>query len=297
MSMKASNMMYVLSDALRSIRANLITTIFTSLTLGFSLAIFALFLFVFINANAAIKSFGDRTRIIAYVKDNQAVDPEVLRKELLKIPGVGSAEYVSKDRALKELKDELKGHESILEGVDANPLPASFEIKLSDSFRDPSLISSAAQRLKALNWVEDIQWNREWVEKFSAFLRFIELAALIIGVFLGAATIFIISNTIRLTVYARKDEIEIMRLVGASTLFVKVPFFMEGALQGFLGGVLALLMLWAGQYLLLSNVPAYFRFVADVPFPAYVVFGFLVAAGVVMGVAGSLISMGKFLKV
>lgn len=293
---KPANMMYVLSDALRSIRANLVTTIFTSLTLGFSLAIFALFLFVFINANAAVKSLGDKTRIIAYVKDG-AADPEALRKELLKIPGVGSAEYVSKDKALKELKDELKGHESILEGVDANPLPASFEIKLSDSFKDPSFISSAAQRLKALNWVEDVQWNREWVEKFSAFLRFIELAALIIGVFLGAATIFIISNTIRLTVYARKDEIEIMRLVGASTLFVKVPFFLEGALQGLLGGVLALLMLWAGQYLLLSNVPAYFRFVADVPFPAYMVFGFLVAAGVVMGVTGSLISMGKFLKV
>ncbi|MDO8426893.1 MAG: hypothetical protein Q7T24_05205, partial [Deltaproteobacteria bacterium] len=121
--------------------------------------------------------------------------------------------------------------------------------------------------------------------------------ALIIGVFLAAATIFIISNTIRLTVYARKDEIEIMRLVGASTLFVKVPFFIEGALQGLLGGVLALVVLGAGRYLLLSNIPPYFSFVADVPFPAYVVFGLLVVAGVIMGVAGSLISMGRFLKV
>lgn len=298
--MRSANLIYILVEAFRSIRENLVTTILTSVTLGFSLAIFSLFLFVFMNINSAIASWGDRTHIVAYVKDGAVSGSggvEKLRDAILRIPGVKSAEFVSKEKALKELKDELKGHESVFEGVDVNPLPASFEIKVSDSYKNPAMVVTVVGRLKQLGWVEDIQFSQEWVKKVSAFLNFVELGALIIGVFLAAATLFIISNTIRLTVYARKDEIEIMRLVGASGAYIKVPFFLEGVLQGVLGGLLAIGILSAGYYSVASEIPAYFNFVVASPMPMPVLFAVLVAAGVSMGVAGSLISMARFLRV
>ncbi|OGP23097.1 MAG: hypothetical protein A2X93_02020 [Deltaproteobacteria bacterium GWC2_56_8] len=294
-SLKGANIFYIFSDAVRSIRENLATTVLTALTLGFSLSIFAVFVFVFFNMRSVINSWGDRTQIVAYVLDSTEA-PQAMRDAIMRVPGVSSAEFVSREKALGELKEELKGHEAILEGVDENPLPASFEIRVAGSYKDPAVLTTVAERLKAIPWVEDVQYSREWVEKLSAFFRFIELVALFIGVFLAGATIFIISNTIRLTVYARREEIEIMSLVGASDSFIRVPFFIEGVLQGIIGGLLALAILAGGRLLLLSKIPPYFSFVVSSPVPVPLLALILVGTGVVMGVAGCLISMGRFLK-
>ncbi|MBI5454759.1 MAG: ABC transporter permease [Deltaproteobacteria bacterium] len=294
-NLKGANLFYIFSDAIRSIRENLATTVLTAVTLGFSLSIFAVFVFVFFNLRSVINSWGDRTQIVAYVKDSS--DAAAMRDAIMRVPGVSSAEFVSKEKALSELKAELKGHEAILEGVDENPLPATFEIRVAGSYRDPAELTAVAERLKAIPWVEDVQYSREWVEKLSAFFRFVELAAAFIGVFLAGATIFIISNTIRLTVYARREEIEIMTLVGASDSFIRVPFFIEGVLQGLIGGIFALLILAGGRLLLLSKIPPYFSFVVSSPVPVPLLALILITTGVVMGVAGCLISMGRFLKV
>lgn len=291
----SSNLLYIFTDALRSLRENSVTTALTAVTLGVSLSIFSIFIFVFVNLNSAINSWGDRTQIVAYIKDGSEA-PEKIREAVLAIPGVTSVEYVSKERALEELKHELKGHEMVLEGVDTNPLPASVEIKAGGLYKNPGAVSTVVARLKQMGWVEDVQFNREWIEKVSGLLGFVELAAAFMGVFLAAATIFIISNTIRLAVYARKDEIEIMRLVGASDRFIKVPFFIEGVVQGLMGGLIALLITGAGRYLVVSSIPPYFNFIVQTPLPVPVIAAALIAAGVLMGVAGSLISMARFLK-
>lgn len=293
----SADLVYILGDALRSLRENVGTTILTSFTLAFSLAIFSLFVFVIMNLNGVVEGWGERTQIIVYVKDGSVGQADSIKQALGRLPGVKSAEYVSKEKALAELKDELKGHEGILAGVDANPLPASFEVKVDDEFNQPEKIAELAGRIKALEWAEDVQYSREWVEKLSAFIKFIQLAAIAIGVFLGAATLFIISNTIRLAVYARKDEIEIMKLVGASDMYVKVPFVLEGLIQGLFGGLLAMCILAVGRYAVLSEIPAYLRFAVEMPLGTGLFLAFLAGAGMLMGVAGSLISMNRFLKV
>ncbi len=285
-------------DAFRSLRENIVTTVLTSLTLGIALAIFSIFLVIFINLNAVVKTLGDRTHIVVYIRDGFVNNgPGKLKGSVLLIPGVKSVEYVSKDRALKELKDELKGHEGILDGVDANPLPASFEVRVLDSYLDSGKVRTIVESLRRLPWAEDIQYSQEWVEKFSAFLRFFEVAATMVGVFLAAATVFIISNTIRLAVYARKEEIEIMKLVGASDMFIRVPFFIEGVVQGLAGGFLAFAVLAVCRFLILSKIPPYFSFVANVPMPLTSIVFALAFSGVCMGVAGCLVSMSRLLKV
>ncbi len=185
----------------------------------------------------------------------------------------------------------------MLEGVEGNPLPASFEIQLEPEYRSPEGIEAVVDELGKLKWVDDLQYGGEWVEKFSAFVNFMELTALLIGLFLAAATLFIISNTVRLTVYARKDEIEVMRLVGASELYVKTPFFIEGMVAGFVGGVVAFVMLIAVRLLLSIYIPPYFGFVLDNPFSSLSLLIALIFAGIVIGGTGSLVSLGRFLKV
>jgi cell division transport system permease protein len=162
---------------------------------------------------------------------------------------------------------------------------------------EPAQTEGVARRLKELAWVDDIQYSGEWIEKFAGLIKFIELAALVIGVFLAAATVFIVSNTIRLAVYSRRDEIEIARLVGASASYIRIPFFIEGVLEGVFGGVLAFFMLWAGRFMVAGEIPRYVSFVVEPAFPAASIFAALLLAGVAMGAAGSIISMGRFLKV
>jgi cell division transport system permease protein len=292
----AAGLIYFITDAFRSMRENLATTVFTAVTLGFSLAIFTLFLIVFINLNGVLGNLGERTHIVAYVK-GAASKAELLKKEVLRIEGVKSVEYVSKEEALKELKSGFKGGGVIFEGIGKNPLPASLEIRLKQSHREPERMLEVVKRLEGFAAVDEVQYSQEWARKFSAFLRFIELAALLLGLFLAAATIFIITNTIRLTVYARRDEIEVMRLVGASDTFIKAPFFIEGVVQGAGGGVIAFGILALWYWILAYRIPAYLDFIVDIPLglPALVVV--LILAGVCMGVVASLISMGRFLKV
>ncbi len=232
---------------------------------------------------------------MAYLK-HTAPKAEKLKKEVLKIAGVKTVEYISKEKALTELKSGLPGGGDIFDGLDENPLPASFEITLKEPHREADRMGVVVERLKAFDWVGEVQYSREWARKFSAFLSFIELVALLIGVFLMVATIFIITNTIRLTVYARRDEIEVMRLVGASDVFIKAPFFAEGVIQGVGGGVIAFGILIAWRLILTPRIPAYLKFMLDTPIGLPTLLAILVAVGVCMGVVGSLISMSRFLK-
>jgi cell division transport system permease protein len=294
----AVSILYTLSDALRSIRANFTTAILSSLTVAFALAIFSLFLLVFINLNTVVETWGERTHIVVYIKDGgEKAGVKSLKKRVAGIPGVKDVKYVSKDEALKALRAELRGQEGILEGIGSNPLPASFEIKLSERHRTPEGVKATVKKLERMDWVDDVQYGAEWVEKFSGFLKFLELSAIVVGVFLAAATLFIISNTIRLTVYARKEEIEIMRYLGATNAFIKVPFLVEGMLQGLFGAGLALGMLLLGRHVVATQIPPYLGFVLVSPVAFPVLLGALVGVGVALGVAGSLVSMGRFLKV
>jgi len=293
----AANLAYVFSDAMRSLRHNLSSTVFTSVTLGFALAIFSLFFLVFTNLNGMIYRWGEKTHVIAYVKDSHASGPGTFKKTLGAIPGVKAWKFISSNAAFEELRAGLAGHEAILEGVDPGALPASVEITLDEGYLSGEGLKAVVASVSGLDWVEEVTYSREWVERFASFVGFMELAALIVGTFLAAATLFIISNTIRLTVYARREEIEIMRLVGASDAFIKVPFFIEGVVQGVIGGVLALGLLAAGRALVSAKIPPYLDFALDLPLSVPLFLAVLVAAGITLGVAGSFISMARFLKV
>lgn len=298
MELKSPYIIYTFSDALRSIKANISTTAFTAFTLAFALSICTLFIIVFGNLNDLIRTWANRTHMVIYLEEGMSdSEAEVLQGRLLAIKGVGSVNYISKSMAFEELKGELKGHEAVLEGVGEGVLPSSFEVTVLEEFVDPVKIAGIVEDVRGLKGVSDLQYGAEWVEKFSAFLKFVKLSSLFVGVFLATATIFNISNTIRLTVYHRKDEIEVMKLMGASQMYIRVPFVLEGALQGFIGSIASLLILALCKYIFTSYVPPYYLFIIE-PQVSLAVLGLLLfVSGVIIGVLGSLFSLSKFLRV
>jgi len=297
LSLGGANLRFFVSDAIGAISENIATTILTSITLAFSIAICVFFFIVFINLGSLFSSWGDNAYIIAYIKDSApSSEAEGFKKQVLKINGVSGARYVSRAEAMAELKKGLKGHAGILEGMNKRILPASFEIHLSKASREPDPMLKMVKRIKSLPWVDEVQYSQEWARKFYGVFRFFELTAVVIGVVLTAAAVFVITNTIRLTVYARREEIEVLRLVGASDNFISMPFLIEGVIEGAVGGGLAFLIVFAVLGLLSYNIPEYLAFVLDIPAPLYAVFLITTVTGTLAGAIGSIISTGRFLK-
>ena len=289
---------YTLGDAWRSAKANLFTAVLSSATVGFALAIFTMFLIALLNIDAALDKWGERTHIVVYLKDGSLKGGvKSLKAATEAIAGVEAVKYVSSEKALELLKEDLEGHEGLLDGIGAGPLPASMEVTLDEAHRTPGGVKTVAGKLRAMVWADEVQFGTEWVEKLSALLSFIELAAVMVGSFLAAAVLFIISNTIRLAVYARGEEVEIMRYLGATNAFIKVPFFIEGVVQGLFGGLLALGVVSAGRYVLAMEVPPYMSFIVETSISNWTLLAVLLFSGAVMGAVGSMLSLGRFLKV
>ncbi len=289
---------YILLGAFRSGRVNPVTTLLSSAAIGFSIAIFFLFLFVFVNLNALSRTWADRPHVIVYVKDGAPSDAASIAKfsqALGRVIGVRSSRYVSSEAAFSELKAALKGHEKVLEGFGPKRLPASFEISI-DPLAASDVRGAAIAALGRLGWVDEVSHNEELMGKLASLIRFIEFAALFTGVFLAGGAVFMVSNTIRLAVYARRDEIEILSLNGASSVYIKTPFLIEGIVQGMLGGLLSLGALWALRHFILSQAPEFMKFAFALPMDTLPLAAIFIASGILLAVVGSLISLTRFLR-
>jgi cell division transport system permease protein len=291
------NLNNAVREAFLAMRGNAVSTALSSLVLGFALAILALFAIMLVNLNAKLSAWGERPVITAYLKDSALRDVSAVKAELLKMPWVSGVQYVSKEDALKGLLEALKGHESILEGIGANPLPASIEIRAAEGYRDAESLKAMADALKKRPWADDVEWRSAWVERVERFVRFVEASAIVVGAFLLTATVIIISNTLRLTMYSRKREIDEFRSEGSSELQMELPFFIEAAFQGIASGIMAFGLLSSVRLMLEARTPPSFDFLFSLPLPPLLLALCLAASGVFFGLLGCVISMAGFRKI
>lgn len=297
MNIGASNLPGFFHDAVITMKERPATAALTSLTLAFALAITAFFIIVFTNINSALGSIGSNAGIIVYVKDEFAkADPKRMSDDIRAIAEVRDSRYISKEAALKELKEGVKGYGNAFEGIDPSALPAAFEVTLKHERLEPEKVEAAADVLRRLPWAEDVQFSREWVRRFATLLNLVELIGVVVGAFLAAASVFIVTNTVRLTLYARIPDIEVMRLVGASEWFIKAPFFIEGAIEGAAGGLVSFGMLVLARDVVSASAPDYLAFAFGYPIHEAAVFALLVLSGMAMAGIGSLIATARFLK-
>ena len=288
------NLSFSLRLAVQNLRSNLALHAVSVAIISLAFLILGVFLLVATNLGKVIERWGESIQISAYLKDN--LDPgqrEGVYRQLMTFKEIKEVEYVSKEQALRRFKTMLRGEADLLEGLPENPLPASFEIHLAPGFRSLGQVEAVAGQVAKLPQIKDVEYGREWLKNFNSLLRLVKLAGSVVGVLIFAAALFIISNTIKLTVYSRRDEIGIMKLVGASDFSIRLPFLIEGITAGTVAASIALFFLWL-LFLLLAHQLGLPDFVSFLP-PSFSVG--LILAGAGLGVFGSSVSFSEFLRV
>jgi cell division transport system permease protein len=230
--------------ALRGLAASPVTSTVATATIALCLLLAGAFALLLVNMERVLSHFGEEVRISAYLSDALSADEQTaLAGRVRQLPGVESVASVSKQAALERFRASPFGRASLLDGLDENPLPASLEIVLVPEQRSSAGVDVLVERLGELPGIEELGYGHEWVDGYARAVKLVRGIALVLGVVLAIATLLIVSNTIRLAVYSRRDEIEILALVGAGRVFVAAPFLLEGLLEGAAGGALALALL------------------------------------------------------
>lgn len=257
-----------------------------------ALIILGLFLLLSVNFNYILKDVESQVEITAYLTDSiKDEDITKLREELSNIPGVKEVDFISKETALKEFKKQIG--EDLLEGME-NPLPNSFRIKADDPHNVPAI----AKKIENFSGIEEVKYGKGIVEKLFKIVYWIRIIGFVIMVVFTAISIFIIANTIRLTVFARRREISIMKYIGATDWFVRWPFLIEGMVLGLIGSFLAVAVLAVAYHYLYITVKLNIPMISLLPIEEFYNYaiGFLVI-GMIIGAFGSSFSLKRFLNV
>ncbi len=268
------------------------------LTIALALFIGASFVLGLFAARALLTSWGAQASVTLYL-DKETTDAQahaLLQKIVAQAPDLEVA-YVDRELALRRLRTELGDLSGALDGLSQNPLPPSLEV-VPRTALPPSGVRLLAAQLGQLPGVAEVDYGREWLDKLEALARGLRVfGAGALFTVLGAA-LLVVANTIRLAVYARRDEIEIMKLVGATDGYVRAPFLLEGALQGLIGAALALGAVVAVQKWLLPGATQAFAFAAGIRAPNLVPAhgAALLGIGAVVGLFGSWLAVARFLR-
>jgi cell division transport system permease protein len=294
---------FFLAEAIRSIRANVAVSIAATVTVLIAVFILGAFIPSFLYVQSSVDSQKERVDIRAYISDSAKVaQVNNLQDELVALQAQGLVReftYINKDQALQELRERLKDP-SITEYLSTNPIPANFRIKPAQAEQADEVV----QRLSANPAIDEglgVKYGEETTDKLLTVARFIQWAGLALITILLVASILLIGNTIRLSIFARRREVEVMKLVGATNWFIRWPFVIEGIICGLVGAVLSVALLWAvkvgvvDQWIDGTDSALQRDEATTIGFPLLGLV--LIAAGTVVGAIGSGITLRRFLKV
>jgi cell division transport system permease protein len=289
---------FFLAEAFGSLRRNYFMTIAALVTVFLSIVVLGGVLVFVYTTDALLKEVEQKVEITVFLKtdpDPSMAEIEALQTEILSWPEVKTALFVSKEDALKRLKEDFKDSPEVIEGLTGNPLPASFEISLND----PQTVKTVAARFEGNPIVDDVRYGREIAERLFNFTSQARNFLVIFIVLLGVVSVLLISNTIRLSIFARKREVEIMKLVGATNWFIRWPFIIEGVAVGLVGAAVAVVVVLLANSFLVGRIRDSMPFMA-IPLdavPYLFLSAVLLAVGVVIGALGSALGLRRFLKV
>jgi len=269
----------------------------TILTIALSLLVTSAFGLFFTNINQVFYIWKKGIRIMAYVSPSVAqTDIEMLEKHINNLYGVKEIEYISKENALLFMKNEMQ-QGNILSHLKKNPLPASFMIHVNPEVNTWQTIENLANQLQMMPEISEVEYGKGWLERITSFMSFFQFTCMAIGTLLIITSLFVVSNTIRLVFYSRRDEIDVMRLVGATQWYIKIPFFMEGIIQGLLGGIIGLTFLYClFYYLTIYNLPVWSTDLFKPHFYSFHTIVMLILMSMGTGWAGCYISLKQFIK-
>jgi cell division transport system permease protein len=281
-------------EVLLSFRRAPVLSVLSVTSIAFALFTVGLFGLVAVNLRQALLGVAERVEVVAFVLRGTPTETITLAsQDVAQFPEVLEVNYVSEEQALQRARRELVEFRDAYRDLQVNPLPASLEIRLKDGFRDARHVQQVAERLRGFAFIEDVRYGRDWIERLDELRSLTGLVGLGIGLAFAAIAVVIIGVTIRLTILQRAREIAIMRVVGATNWFIRGPFLVEGAAKGLLGGLLALGLCWAAYIVFRDHVAGALAGLVFFRTPQALL---LVIFGVVLGLGGSLVSVGRQLK-
>ncbi|MGB9813014.1 MAG: permease-like cell division protein FtsX [Thermovenabulum sp.] len=290
--MKLRTLKYFFKEALQSLFRNSWMSVASIGAVASALIILGAFLMLAINVDYIAKDVESQVEITAYLKDGlNQLQVDFLKKQIQNMEEVSEFKFVSKEEAFEEFKKQV-GPE-LLEGIE-NPLPNSIRIKV----KTPQDVVSVAEKIKALQGIEEVKYGKGIVEKLFKITYWMRVIGIAVMLAFAALSVFIISNTIRITVFARRREIQIMKFIGATDWFVRWPFFIEGMILGLIGSIIAILILAVSYNYFYNTIKFNLPMISLVPvqlFYSYLpYFGLM---GMFLGALGSGFSLKRFLKV
>lgn len=297
-SMRISTINFFIKDAFRSLNRNKTISIAAAATVAATLFIFGIAILAMLNINQGILEVQSKVELKVYLQDNiTKAERENIQKKVDSIEGIVKMNYETKSEALSKFKSQLGDqNKSLVEGLDKeNPIPGAFIIKV----KQPEIISTVVKNIEGMPGIDSIQDGRGIVDKIITISRTIKWAGSIILIILIGVCLFLIGNTIRITLYSRRKEIGIMKYIGATDWFIRWPFIIEGIIIGLIGALVSNIILYY-LYKIVYNKASNALIMIQMVNPQYVItniLGVFVLAGIIIGAVGSVLSIRKFLAV
>lgn len=289
---------YYFKTAFSNILNNRLMHLISIGTITISIILLASFMLLSTNLNNWISKWGESLSMSVYLKNGtDEKSKKDIESAIKQIKGAEIKGFITREEAMSNLKKSLGDQAGLLEGLDDIILPSSFEIAFkngSDTHLDPKLIKTSLEKIKG---VDEVQYSQQWIERFEGLMGMLRVAGYAMGALLCLAVLFITGNTIKLTIYTRKEEIEIYKLVGATDWFVKIPFLIEGIIQCLAGGIAALLFLFLAYTAIspktinIMDLP-----VINLSFLSAGDISFIILLSLFLGLAGGFISIGRFFR-
>ncbi len=291
-------MSFFIKKALQDMKDNTFLHVVTMLTIAVSILILSAAGLLFSNAGDVIDSWKKGIRIMAYLKDN-ALQQDILsaRQAVLKMNGVDTVVFISKDDALTTLKKQMVRQSSLIENLRTNPLPDAFEIKMKTQGQNWEKIEMLAAHIESHPTVTNVEYGQTWLGRISKLFSLFQFIAFAMGSLFFMGTVFIVANTIRLALFSRREEIEIMRLVGATNGFIKAPSYIAAIIQGAVGGLLGIIVLYITFLIITTNIEQNFStYTLSIRFLSFEVVMGILCYSTIVGWLGCFLSLKQFLK-
>jgi len=281
---------YIVKEGFSGFRRAKLSMTAAIVTISISLLLLSSFTILLLNANSVVTALRDKVEMEAFLADSLAnAEVDVLRARILAVSGVRDVAFISKDKAAEIFQEQFG--EDIYRVLDFNPLPASFKIFLQDGYKTADGAQEVYAQVMALRGVEDVIYRKGLLELLDKRVTTALAFALGIGLFITISSIFLVANTIRLAIYAKRKIIQTMKLIGATRGFIRIPFVLEGLVQGFLGGVFASGIVFSLFHYLGQWADPLSDFLEVEP----VAYGVIVVVGCLLGFLGSVISIRRFI--
>lgn len=294
-----ANLKYFLGQTSSALKRSAWSSLLTSSTICLSLLIPALYVMTLQNLESLTLVWGRSANIVVVLTDGISPESETtLTQDIQQLPGINDTKRVSPEEALNRFKARGPEAAALVEGVSADILPTTLELSLNTGFAQLSQVETMATQIQTMTGVKEVDYGQSEFEELENLVTGLRYGGIGIGLLIFLATSLIVANTIRLNVYAHRDEISILKLVGATHWFIRLPFIMEGAFWGITGGMLASGLLWILQQTLAPELSTHF---ADslsgmnVVLFTLPVAGLVLLSGFVLGTFGSAMAVRRFL--